>query len=48
MMAELIFGSQSRQSLHDLNKVELESGDTVRMIWESGDTSTPLVEYEIK
>jgi FlaG/FlaF family flagellin (archaellin) len=33
---------------YDLNKVELESGDTVRMIWESGDTSTPLVEYEIK
>jgi len=28
--------------------VELESGDTVRMIWESGDRSVPLVEHEVQ
>jgi len=42
----VLWGTGSNVNLKKKN-VELESGDTVRMIWESGDRSVPLVEHEI-
>ena len=42
-----IWTTESGPQDRDMSDVEIQSGDTVRMVWESGDRSVPLVEHEV-
>lgn len=43
-----LWGTSPNTDLEKSDDIMIESGDTVRMVWESGDKSVPLVEHEVK